>query len=86
MFGVHSDSALIDWLEPYDKKMSEGEVAEALVIGMKGAQMGPLIFNKIPNGIMELTTNLQMSLENKFAPAYYIKWEELAPTLLMMGC
>jgi hypothetical protein len=35
---------------------------------------------------MELTTNLQMSLENKFAPAYYVKWEELAPTLLMMGC
>src|SRR6185437_2038501 len=36
------------FLARYDREMAQGKVAAALVTGMKGAQMGPPIFNAMP--------------------------------------
>src|SRR5205085_11144454 len=46
------------FLMRYDKEMAQGKVASALVTGMKGAQMGPPIFNVIPRWLLEQLTNI----------------------------
>ena len=68
-------------LNRYDQEMAEGRAGAALVTGMKAAQMGPPIFNVIPNWLLEPLVNLAMKREDKDGPGGYIPMRALAPTL-----
>src|SRR5213076_1401809 len=65
----------------FDKEMVQGKVAAALVTAMKGAQMGPPIFNAIPSFLLELLTNMAMKSEDKKAKSGDVTMRMLAPTL-----
>jgi len=65
----------------FDQEMAQGKVAAALVTAMKGAQMGPPIFNVMPNWLLELMTKMMMSGEEKKGSGGYIPFRELAPAL-----
>src|SRR5947209_17841065 len=69
------------FLPRYDKEMAQGKVAAALVTAMKGAQMGPPIFNAIPSFLLELLTNMAMKSEDKKARSGDVTMRMLAPTL-----
>ncbi len=69
------------FLTRYDKEIAQGKVASALVTGMKGAQMGPPIFNVIPRWLLELLTKMMMASEEKKAMGDYVTMRMLAPTL-----
>jgi pimeloyl-ACP methyl ester carboxylesterase len=69
-------------LARYDREMSQGKVAAALVTGMKGAQMGPPIFNLMPRWLLErLTASAMKSEAKKKMPEGTMAMRELAPTL-----
>ncbi len=65
------------FLPRYDKEMAQGKVATA----MKGAQMGPPIFNAIPSFLLGLLTNMAMKSEDKKARSGDVTMRMLAPTL-----
>jgi len=69
------------FLPRYDKEMAQDKVAAALVTAMKGAQMGPPIFNAIPSFLLELLTNMAMKSEDKKARSGDVTMRMLAPTL-----
>jgi pimeloyl-ACP methyl ester carboxylesterase len=68
-------------LTRFDKAMANGNLAGALVAGMKGAQMGPPAFNLLPSKLLELLTSKAMSLEERRGTNGYVPMRELAPTL-----
>jgi pimeloyl-ACP methyl ester carboxylesterase len=68
-------------LTRFDEEMAQGKVAAALITGMKGAQMGPAIFNAMPRWMLELLTKMAMASEDKKAQANEITMRMLAPTL-----
>jgi hypothetical protein len=61
--------------------MAQGKAAAALITGMKGAQMGPPIFNIMPRWLLELLTTMAMKSEDKEAKGDYVPMKALAPTL-----
>jgi len=69
------------FLARYEQEMAEGQVAAALVTGMKGAQMGPAIFNALPRWLLERITTSAMASEDKQAQAGDVTMRQLAPTL-----
>ncbi len=69
------------FLTRFDKEIAQGRVAAALVTGMKGAQLGPPIFNVMPRFLLELLTNMMMKGEEKNAKDDDITFRMLAPTL-----
>jgi pimeloyl-ACP methyl ester carboxylesterase len=68
-------------LTRFDKEMARGDVAAAMITGMKGAQMGPPSFNVIPRWLLELLTSRMMAGEDKKANGDYVPMRALAPTL-----
>lgn len=68
-------------LTRFDKEIAQGNVAAALITGMKGAQMGPPIFNVIPRWLLELLVSMAMKSEDKKGSGGYIPMRALAPTL-----
>lgn len=73
------------WLTRYDRQMSEGRVAAALVTSMKGLTLGPPILNVIPNPLLVLLTELAMRSEDKKAADGAATMRSLAPTLHCEG-
>ncbi len=69
------------FLARYDQEMAQGKLAAALVTGMKGAQMGPAIFNAIPRWLLERLTASAMASEDKKAQPGDVTMRQLAPTL-----
>ena len=65
----------------FDQEMAQGKVAAALVTAMKGAQMGPPIFNTMPSFLLESLTNRVMKSEDKKGSGEYLPMRELAPAL-----
>jgi hypothetical protein len=61
--------------------MSEGNVAAALVTAMKGARLGPPIFNVMPRWLLKSMTSRMMAYEEKTRSSDYTTFRELAPTL-----
>src|SRR5258708_34445421 len=61
--------------------MADDKVAAALITGMKGAQMGPPIFNVMPRWLLESLTNMMMKSEDKKAKDDDVTFRMLAPTL-----
>ncbi|MGH2496457.1 MAG: alpha/beta fold hydrolase [Ktedonobacteraceae bacterium] len=69
------------FLTRYNREIAQGRVAAALVTGMKGAQMGPAIFNAMPRFLLEPLTNMMMKGEEKKAGGDDVTMRMLAPTL-----
>ena len=65
----------------YEKEMSQGKVAAALVTGMKAGKFGPSIFNAVPRGLLEMLVNQVMKKEEQQGFNGYPSMRELAPTL-----
>ena len=76
-----NSSTPLAWLTRYDQEMAQGKVAAALITGMKGAQMGPPIFNAMPRWLLELLTSIGMKSEEKKGSGGYVPMRELASTL-----
>jgi pimeloyl-ACP methyl ester carboxylesterase len=68
-------------LARFDKAMADGNIAGALVVGMKGAKMGPPVFNVIPSKLLEPLTRMAMAQEDKRGTDGYVPMRALAPTL-----
>jgi pimeloyl-ACP methyl ester carboxylesterase len=64
-----------------DEEMARGDGAAALVTGMKGAQMGPRIFNVMPRWLLERLTARFMASEDRKGTGDYLPMSALAPTL-----
>lgn len=69
------------FLARYDREMAQGKIAAALVTGMKGARMGPPIFNAMPRWLLESLTGAAMKGEDKKARPGDVTMRSLAPTL-----
>lgn len=78
---ILNGSASTAWLARYDREMAQGKVAAALVTGVKGAQMGPPVFNLVPRWLLELLTKMAMASEDKKAKEDDVTFRALAPTL-----
>ena len=68
-------------LAQFDREMAQGNLAAAMVIVMKAAQMGPPVFNYIPNWLLEQLTMMMMAGEEKNPQGEYLTMRVLAPTL-----
>lgn len=69
------------FLSRFDQEIADGRVAAALVTGMKGSQMGPAVFNAIPDWLLERLTGLMMAGEDRRAKPGQVTMRALAPTL-----
>jgi pimeloyl-ACP methyl ester carboxylesterase len=74
-------SASTAFLPRYDREITQGKIAAALITGMKGAQLGPPIFNAMPRWLLELITTMTMKQEDKNAKGEDVTMRVLAPTL-----
>ena len=64
-----------------EREIAQGKMAAALIAGMKTAQVGPPIFNVIPNFLLELLVNMAMAQEDRKGSGEYLPLRVLAPTL-----
>ena len=69
------------FLARFGREIAQRKVAAAMVTAMKGAQMGPPIFNAMPRRLLESLTGSMMKGEQKKAKAGDITMGTLAPTL-----
>lgn len=76
----------IDFLPRYEQEIAQGRIAAALISGMKGAQLGPSIFNAIPRRLLEFLTTMALKQEEKNAQPGDILMRDLAPTLYYDFC
>ncbi len=76
-----NDSEPINILTNFDREISQGRIAAALVTSMKGGQMGPAIFNIVPNWLLEPLVNMGIKSEDKQTEHPYVPMRELAPLL-----
>jgi pimeloyl-ACP methyl ester carboxylesterase len=74
-------STPLDWVRRYDQEMAQGKVAAALITGMKGPKMGPLIFNFIPRFLLEPMFQMMLAREDKEGSGEYLPMRTLALTL-----
>jgi len=78
---IVNDSISTAFMTRFDQEIAQGKMAAALVTAMKGAQMGPPIFNLLPSFLLESLTNMAMKGEEKKGSGDYVSMRELAPTL-----
>ncbi len=78
-FFIHGVPA--ELVKRLDQEIEQGKVAAALVTAMKGAQMGPPVFNYVPRGLLEMLTNMAMRGEEKKAKGDDVTMRMFAPTL-----
>jgi pimeloyl-ACP methyl ester carboxylesterase len=78
---VVNNAVSMAFLARYDQEIAQGKTAAALVTAMKGAQMGPPIFNRIPRWLLERLTQMGMASEEKKATGDAVTMRALAPTL-----
>jgi pimeloyl-ACP methyl ester carboxylesterase len=65
----------------YDDEIAEGKTAAALVTAMRGAQMGPPIFNAMPRWLTERLVAMMLKQEDRKGAGPYVPMRALAPTL-----
>jgi pimeloyl-ACP methyl ester carboxylesterase len=78
---MFNGSAPTRWLTRFDNELAEGNIAAAMVTGMKGAEMGPPMLNRIPRWLLERMTTMMMASEDKKAADDDVTMRMLAPTL-----
>jgi pimeloyl-ACP methyl ester carboxylesterase len=64
-----------------DGEMQAGDIAAALITGMKGAKMGPAILRALPRPLLEFLASTAMKAEDKHPNADYLPVRALASTL-----
>jgi pimeloyl-ACP methyl ester carboxylesterase len=64
-----------------DRELAQGKIADALITGMKAAQMGPAFFHSLPNWLLTPMVNMAMNGEAKQGSGDYVSMRVLAPTL-----
>ena len=69
------------WLARFDQEIARGNIAAAMITGMKGAQMGPPMLNLIPRWLLRRLTTTMMAAEEKKAGPDDVTMRMLAPTL-----
>src|SRR5262249_6461618 len=67
-------------LRRYEQALAQGKVDEALITAMKVTQMGPSIFNIMPNFLLKLLMRMVMASEEKKGTSDNVSFRELAPT------
>jgi pimeloyl-ACP methyl ester carboxylesterase len=65
----------------FNRELTQGRVAAALVTALKGAQMGPPISNFMPRFLLESLTNMVMKSEDKKGSGEYLPMRQLAAAL-----
>ena len=65
----------------YDDEIVERKTAAALVTAMRGAQMGPPIFNAMPRWLTERLVAMMLKQEDHKGAGAYVPMRALAPTL-----
>jgi pimeloyl-ACP methyl ester carboxylesterase len=78
---MFNGSAATAWLTRFDSEIAQGNVAAAMITGMKGAEMGPPMLNLIPRWLLERMTTMMMASEDKKASIGDVTMRMLAPTL-----
>ena len=68
-------------LRRFDDEIAHGNVAAALVTGMKAARLGPPIFDLIPRWLLERLTQQMLKSDDKRAKPGDVTVRMLAPTL-----
>lgn len=68
-------------LTRFDEEIAQGNVAAALITAMRGAQMGPPIFNALPRWLAERLTRGFMASEQRKDAGGYVPMRALAPTM-----
>lgn len=68
-------------LDRFDRELSNGNLAGALVEGMKGARMGPGFLRALPSRLLAPLTAAAMRQDDKRASERYIPMRSVAPTL-----
>jgi pimeloyl-ACP methyl ester carboxylesterase len=76
------DERMVDgFVARYDDEIAEGKTAAALVTAMRGAQMGPPIFNAMPRWLTERLVAMMLKQEDRKGAGPYVPMRALAPTL-----
>jgi pimeloyl-ACP methyl ester carboxylesterase len=78
---VIGDSASTSFVVRYHRELASGALAAALVTGMKGAKMGPPIFDYVPRPVLRALTALMIRHEERAAGEQDVTMRSLAPTL-----
>lgn len=79
MFPDRSKPAAI--LDRFDQELAEGHLAAAMITAMRGAEMGPPIFNAMPRWLTERLVRMMMRQEMKKGAGEYVSMRDIAPTL-----
>jgi len=74
-------SATTAWLRRFDEEIARGDVAAALITGMKATEMGPAMLNLMPRWLLERLTTMMLASEDKKASDGDVTMRMLAPTL-----
>lgn len=78
---IVNGSISTSFLNRYDRELAQGKIADALVTGMLGAQMGPPMLNMMPRWLLKRFTTMGMAQEDKKAQPGDVTMRKLAPTL-----
>jgi pimeloyl-ACP methyl ester carboxylesterase len=78
---IIGDSLSTAFVGRYWDELARGDVASALVTGMKGSKMGPALFGYLPRPLLRALTVAVMRREERTLGPTEISMRELAPTL-----
>jgi pimeloyl-ACP methyl ester carboxylesterase len=68
-------------MQRFDAEIARGDVAAALITGMKAAQLGPPLFDVIPRWVLERMTRAMLAAEERKAAPGAVTVRSLAPML-----
>jgi pimeloyl-ACP methyl ester carboxylesterase len=73
------------WVDRFDREMAQGKVAAAVVTSVRGLDLAPPAFKRMPRPLAEALTNKVMDSEDKQASGDAVTMRQLAPTLRWEG-
>jgi pimeloyl-ACP methyl ester carboxylesterase len=73
------------WVGRFDREMAEGKVAAAVVTSVRGLDLAPPAFKRMPRPLAQALTNKVMDSEDKQATSDTVTMRKLAPTLRWEG-
>jgi pimeloyl-ACP methyl ester carboxylesterase len=73
------------WVRRFDREMAQGKVAAALITSVRGLDLAPPAFKRMPRPQAEALTNMAMDSEDKQATSDTVTMRKLAPTLRWEG-
>jgi pimeloyl-ACP methyl ester carboxylesterase len=73
------------WVGRFDREMARGKVAAAVVTSVRGLDLAPPVFKRMPRPLAEALTNKSMESEDKQASGDVVTMRQLAPTLRWEG-